>query len=118
MVVMTVNPGFGHLHSLPGTPPKIWRIRQMIDRLHIRCEIEVDGGIDEKTASLAATAGADVFVARSSIFGASDGITAAMGRLRAAIPPYTAQEIEDEIGESEEWDDASHRRELSRAGRP
>ena len=108
VVVMTVNPGFGHQQFLSSTLSKIERLRRMIEQLHINCEIEVDGGIDEKTAPLAAAAGADVFVAGSSIFGASDGVSAAMDRLRDSVPPYRAQEVEREIGESEEWDPASH----------
>lgn len=85
VLVMTVNPGFGHQQFLPGTLPKIKRVREMIRRANLRCELEVDGGVDETTAPLAAAAGADVFVAGSSIFGASEGIAAAAGRLRNAI---------------------------------
>jgi len=85
VVVMTVNPGFGHQHFLRSTLPKIERVRQMIEHLNARCEVEVDGGVDETTAPLAEAAGADVFVAGSSIFGDSAGVAAAMSRLRAAI---------------------------------
>ena len=66
VVVMTVNPGFGHQHFLRSTLPKIERVRQMVRRLNARCEVEVDGGVEEATAPLAGAAGADVFVARSS----------------------------------------------------
>jgi len=85
VVVMTVNPGFGHQHFLRGTLPKIERVRQMVQRLNPFCEIEVDGGVDETTAPLAGAAGADVFVAGSSIFGDGAGVAAAMSRLRAAL---------------------------------
>ena len=54
----------------------------MIDDAKLNCELEVDGGIDEQTAPLAVAAGARVLVAGSSIFGAADGIAAAMQRLR------------------------------------
>ena len=57
----------------------------MIERLKSFCEIEVDGGVDETTAPLARAAGADVFVAGSSIFGDSAGVAASMNRLRSAI---------------------------------
>ena len=53
VLVMTVNPGFGHQHFLRSMLPKIERVRQMVERLDGRCEVEVDGGIDEKTAPLA-----------------------------------------------------------------
>ncbi len=82
VLVMTVNPGFGHQHFLKGTLPKIRRVRQMIDRIKPKCDLEVDGGIDATTASLAVEAGANVLVAGSAIFGASEGISAAMKRLR------------------------------------
>ena len=85
VVVMTVNPGFGHQHFLRSTLPKIERVRQMVARLNARCEVEVDGGVDEATAPLAGAAGANVFVAGSSIFGDRAGVGEAMSRLRASI---------------------------------
>lgn len=85
VVIMTVNPGFGHQHFIHGTLEKIRRVRHMIEHANPRCELEVDGGVDEATASLAGAAGADVFVAGSSIFGETAGVAAAMSRLRANI---------------------------------
>jgi ribulose-phosphate 3-epimerase len=82
VLVMTVNPGFGHQHFLHTTLPKIRRVREMIDRIKPECALEVDGGIDPTTAPLVVDAGADVLVAGSSIFGAPEGIAAAMNRLR------------------------------------
>jgi ribulose-phosphate 3-epimerase len=84
VLVMTVNPGFGHQHFLRTTLPKIRRAREMIDRIRPGCGLEVDGGIDATTAPLAVAAGADVLVAGSAIFDDSEGIAAAMKRLRAA----------------------------------
>jgi ribulose-phosphate 3-epimerase len=85
VLVMTVNPGFGHQHFLHATLPKIRRARQMIDRIKPGCGLEVDGGIDVATAPLAVGAGADVLVAGSAIFNDRENITEAMERLRAAI---------------------------------
>ncbi|MGA7612256.1 MAG: ribulose-phosphate 3-epimerase [Xanthobacteraceae bacterium] len=85
VLVMTVNPGFGHQHFLHTTLPKITRTRQMIDRIKPRCDLEVDGGVDATTAPLAVAAGADVLVAGSAIFNDSESVTAAMNRLRTAI---------------------------------
>ena len=85
VLVMTVNPGFGHQHFLRSTLPKIERVRQMVERMKLSCEVEVDGGVDEETAPLAADAGADVLVAGSSIFGNKAGVTAAMDGLRTKI---------------------------------
>ena len=85
VLVMTVNPGFGHQHFLHTTLPKITRARQMIDRIKPRCGLEVDGGVDVTTTPLAVAAGADVLVAGSAIFNDSESVTAAMDRLRTAI---------------------------------
>ena len=85
VVIMTVNPGFGHQRFLPTTLPKIRRVRQMIEQCKSGCDVEVDGGIDAETAPLAAAAGANVLVAGTAIFGESEGVTAAMTRLRATI---------------------------------
>ncbi|HEU0179841.1 MAG TPA: ribulose-phosphate 3-epimerase [Blastocatellia bacterium] len=85
VLVMTVDPGFGHQHFIRTTLPKIRLVREMIERIKPGCDLEVDGGIDEATAPLAVAAGANVLVAGSAIFGASEGVGAAMERLRAAI---------------------------------
>jgi ribulose-phosphate 3-epimerase len=85
VLVMTVNPGFGHQHFLNTTLPKIRRAREMIDQVKPGCSLEVDGGVDATTAPLAVAAGADVLVAGSAIFNDSESVTAAMQRLRAAV---------------------------------
>jgi ribulose-phosphate 3-epimerase len=84
VLVMTVNPGFGHQHFLHTVLPKVRRVRQMIEQINPACELELDGGIDPATAALGVAAGASVLVAGSAIFGDGDGVTAAMNRLRAA----------------------------------
>lgn len=84
VLVMTVNPGFGHLHFLPTTLPKIRRVRQMLEQIKPGCDVEVDGGIDAETAPLVAAAGANVLVAGTAIFGESEGVIAAMNRLRSS----------------------------------
>jgi len=84
VVVMTVNPGFGHQPFIHTTLPKIRRVRQMIDAIRPGCDLEVDGGIDATTAPLVVSAGANVLVAGSAIFREGDGVVAAMQRLRAS----------------------------------
>ena len=84
VLVMTVNPGFGHQHFIHTTLPKIRRVRQMIDEIRPGCDLEVDGGIDATTAPLVVDAGANVLVAGSAVFCAGEGVIAAMNRLRAA----------------------------------
>ncbi|HEY6404036.1 MAG TPA: ribulose-phosphate 3-epimerase [Blastocatellia bacterium] len=85
VLVMTVDPGFGHQHFIRTALPKIRRVREMIERIKPECDLEVDGGIDEATAPLAVTAGANVLVAGSAIFDSGKGVGSAMERLRAAI---------------------------------
>jgi len=85
VLVMTVNPGFGHQPFIYTTLPKIKRVSRMIGQLKRGCELEVDGGIDEATAQLTVEAGANVLVAGSSIFGANVGVCAAMQRLRGGL---------------------------------
>ncbi len=84
VLVMTVNPGFGHQHFIHTTLPKIRRVRQMIEEIKPGCDLEVDGGIDATTAPLVVDAGANVLVAGSAIFSEREGVMAAMKRLRAA----------------------------------
>ena len=84
VLVMTVNPGFGHQHFLHATLAKIARVRELIAQRRLTCHVEVDGGIDVATAPLAVGAGADVLVAGSAIFNETESVTAAMQRLRQA----------------------------------
>jgi ribulose-phosphate 3-epimerase len=84
VLVMTVDPGFGHQHFIQTMLPKIRRVREMIDEMKPGCELEVDGGIDANTASLVADAGANVLVAGTAIFCDSQGVAAAMKRLKVA----------------------------------
>jgi ribulose-phosphate 3-epimerase len=84
VLVMTVNPGFGHQRFIQTTLPKIRRVRQMIDEIKPDCDLEVDGGIDATTAPPVVDAGANVLVAGSAIFGEREGVIAAMNRLRVA----------------------------------
>jgi ribulose-phosphate 3-epimerase len=85
VLVMTVDPGFGHQHFLHATLPKIGRVRDLVERTRAECEVEVDGGIDATTAPLAARAGATVLVAGSAVFGDRDGVAAGMNRVYAAV---------------------------------
>ena len=79
--VMTVEPGFGGQKFIPHSPEKIRRLRTMSRSI----EIEVDGGIDAKTAPLVVNAGATVLVAGSSVFGFKQGIAAGIKAIRKAI---------------------------------
>jgi ribulose-phosphate 3-epimerase len=85
VLVMTVNPGFGGQEFIANTVGKIRRLRQMIDQIRPEIELEVDGGIEPHTAAQAVQAGARVLVAGSAIFGAKDGVAAAMERMRSSV---------------------------------
>ena len=85
VLVMTVDPGFGHRPFLHTTLAKIRRVRQMIDRVNPGCDLEVDGGIEPVTARLTVDAGANVLVAGSSVFGYTEGVIAGMKSLRASL---------------------------------
>jgi ribulose-phosphate 3-epimerase len=85
VLVMTVDPGFGHQMFLHSTLTKIRVVRGMIERLNPQCDLEVDGGIDPGTARLALEAGANVLVAGSAVFGDREGVAAGMKRLRESV---------------------------------
>ncbi len=67
VLVMTVNPGFGGQGFISSQLKKIERIKSMIGSRPV--ELEVDGGVNSETARLCRTAGADVLVAGSAVFG-------------------------------------------------
>ena len=79
--VMTVEPGFGGQKFIPHSPEKIQRLRALAPDI----EIEVDGGIDAKTAPLVVKAGATVLVAGSAVFGHKQGIAAGIQAIRKAV---------------------------------
>ena len=79
--VMTVEPGFGGQKFIASSPDKIKKVRAMSAEV----EIEVDGGIDAKTAPLVVKAGATVLVAGSSVFGHKQGISAGIRAIRSAV---------------------------------
>jgi ribulose-phosphate 3-epimerase len=85
VLVMTVNPGFGHQHFIPATLQKIGRVRQMVEQINSACDVEVDGGIDADTAASVVAAGANVLVAGTAIFGECEGVAASMERLRDSV---------------------------------
>ncbi len=69
-LIMTVEPGFGGQSFMSEMVPKIQRTKKLIGSRPIW--LQVDGGISEKTIEIAASAGADTFVAGSAVFKADD----------------------------------------------
>jgi len=82
ILVMTVNPGFGGQKFLYSQLKKIENIRKKIEKSGKKIELEVDGGINQETFKLATSAGADVLVSGSYIFG-SNNYAQAIKKLRS-----------------------------------
>jgi ribulose-phosphate 3-epimerase len=78
VLVMTVHPGFGGQTFIEACLDKVRAVRA---RLRPGVDLEVDGGINAETGRRSVEAGADVLVAGNSVFGAADGVAAAMRRL-------------------------------------
>ncbi|EAR24407.1 ribulose-phosphate 3-epimerase [marine actinobacterium PHSC20C1] len=72
VLVMTVEPGFGGQSFMEETMPKLRQLRELVDKRGLDVWLEVDGGVDERTIEIAAAAGADTFVAGSSVFRSDD----------------------------------------------
>ncbi len=72
VLVMTVEPGFGGQSFMEDMMPKVRFIRDEIKKRNLDVDIEVDGGINKDTISIAAKSGANVFVSGSALFGAAD----------------------------------------------
>lgn len=72
VLLMTVNPGFGGQSFIETMVPKVKHLREMIDAAGLNVDIQVDGGINDKTAKLVVEAGANVLVAGSYVYGAAD----------------------------------------------
>ncbi len=83
VLVMTVEPGFGGQSFMADMLPKLRGVRALAEQYHPGMDIEVDGGIDERTAPLVVDSGANVLVAGSAVFGKADR-AAAVSALRMA----------------------------------
>jgi len=92
VLCMTVFPGFGGQSFIADVLPKIARVRAAADAAGLALDIEVDGGIDDRTVVEVVRAGANVFVAGSAVFNRDDpraaveGILAAAAGERAGVP--------------------------------
>lgn len=84
VLVMSVEPGFGGQSFIPAALPKAEQLRRLIDRAGLGVDLQIDGGVTVETAPLARSAGVNVFVAGSAIFGKADPV-AAVAALRNAI---------------------------------
>lgn len=72
VLVMSVEPGKGGQKFIPSALKKIKKLRKFVDKHHLNCLIEVDGGINGETGQLCRKAGADILVAGSYLYGHDD----------------------------------------------
>jgi ribulose-phosphate 3-epimerase len=84
VLVMSVNPGFGGQQFIEPVIPKIRHISELIRERGLAVEVEVDGGIDPRTAPMAVAAGATMLVAGSAVFG-RENRAVAMEAIRNAV---------------------------------
>lgn len=68
VLIMTVNPGLGGQKMIPFTLDKVRDLKAMIDRMGLKTDIEVDGGVNFKTLEQVLDAGANIIVAGSAVF--------------------------------------------------
>jgi ribulose-phosphate 3-epimerase len=85
VLVMTINPGFGGQKLLPLSIPKVQKMSRLLAAANSPALIGVDGGIDQRTIGAMLAAGAQYFVAGTSVFGAIDPI-AAVRELKETTP--------------------------------
>jgi ribulose-phosphate 3-epimerase len=88
VLVMTVEPGFGGQEFMHSTMPKVRRLRDAVEATGTDLWLQVDGGVDLQTISIARDAGADTFVAGSAVF-RSDDPAAQIASLRAAAEAHS-----------------------------
>ena len=82
VLLMSVNPGFGGQSFIESVLPKARRLKAMIEKHNPNCQIEVDGGVNDKNVKLLAEAGVDIVVAGSFVYKHPDGVEAAIAALK------------------------------------
>lgn len=87
VLLMTVNPGYAGQRFIASVLPKIRDLRAALMERAPEVDLQVDGGIDERTAGPCVAAGANVLVAATAIFKGEGGIEASVRRLRSAAEP-------------------------------
>ncbi len=85
VLVMSVNPGFPGQAFIPSSVDKLRRMRQRLDAIGAKAELEVDGGVNQDTIASVAQAGATVIVAGSAVFNEREPVRQALERLRAKL---------------------------------
>lgn len=86
VLIMTVNPGFGGQSYITGCTEKIRALRKMITDAGLDVDIQVDGGINDRTLTTVLDAGANIIVAGSAVFG--DDIPGKISKFKAVMGAY------------------------------
>jgi ribulose-phosphate 3-epimerase len=89
ILLMSVNPGFGGQSFIESSVKKVRRLCQHLAERGARAEVEIDGGIDSKTAPRVVAAGATRLVAGSAVFRAPGGAGAGVRQLRRSSEELT-----------------------------
>lgn len=84
VLIMSVNPGFGGQSYIPSSTDKIRRLRAMLDAIGSKAHLEVDGGVKVGNIAEVTSAGADVIIAGSAVFGGQSSISDNVSSLKAA----------------------------------
>jgi ribulose-phosphate 3-epimerase len=84
ILLMSVNPGFGGQKFISTALDKLRRLKMMIRERNVNTRIEIDGGIDEQNINQIVTAGADIIVAGSAVFGKNNPTEAVQNLINAA----------------------------------
>ena len=82
ILIMSVHPGFGGQKFMPEVLSKVKELRKKIDQEHLPIEIEIDGGIDFKTAKQAKDAGVDILVSGTTLFDSQGTLRENIQKLR------------------------------------
>ena len=85
VLVMSVNPGLPGQAFIPSSVEKLRHMRQRLDAVGAKAELEVDGGVNQDTIASVAQAGATVLVAGSAVFNKREPVRQALERLRAKL---------------------------------
>ncbi len=85
VLLMSVNPGFGGQQFISTSLDKVRRLRRMIEERGLKTRIEIDGGIDKHNIGEVVAAGAEIIVAGTAVFGASDPAQAVRDLLDATV---------------------------------
>jgi ribulose-phosphate 3-epimerase len=85
ILLMSVNPGFGGQSFIESSVEKMRRLRQLVDERGARAALEIDGGIDPRTAPQVVAVGATMLVAGSAVFRAPGGAAEGVRGLRESL---------------------------------